>query len=152
MKKIALFLILVFFTTSCDVFNKKDVKKYRCSFITNQNDTLEMCFNVYQNDDVVHIETKSYNIKRHRIILNSRQKRAVEELKNFEKENRQKISSASITKEKDPVVDLNDIFGSDEDATDYNATELEPEDFEYLESIGVYYDNETCQYRQRRCR
>lgn len=59
-----------------------------------------------------------------------------------------KVSSESIEELSanyipDDVVDLNDIFSSGEDdPTDYNYTELEPSEWEYLNSLGVYWDED----------
>lgn len=47
-------------------------------------------------------------------------------------------------------VDLNDIFGSPDDPTDYNYTEIDEEDWEYLNSIGVYWDEDYNCFRKRR--
>ena len=38
-------------------------------------------------------------------------------------------------------IDLNDYLRSDEDdETDYNATELSPEEWQYVESLGIYWN------------
>ena len=49
----------------------------------------------------------------------------------------------------DDVVDLNDIFSSgDNDPTDYNYTELSEEEWKYLDSLGVYWDDELGYWRK----
>lgn len=50
----------------------------------------------------------------------------------------------------DERIDLNDIFGSPNDSTDWNYTEIDEEDWAYLDSIGVYWDNESECYRKRK--
>ena len=49
----------------------------------------------------------------------------------------------------DDVVDLNDIFSSDDnDPTDYNYTELSEEEWKYLEQKGIYWDDELGYWRK----
>lgn len=51
----------------------------------------------------------------------------------------------------DDIVDLNDIFSSgDNDPTDYNYTELEESEWQYLDSLGVYWDEDLGYWRQRK--
>lgn len=41
-------------------------------------------------------------------------------------------------------VDLNDYLrSSEDDETDYNATELSPEEWRYVESLGIYWNEST---------
>lgn len=40
-------------------------------------------------------------------------------------------------------VDLNDIFGSENDPTDWNYTEIDDEGWRYLDSIGVYWNSDS---------
>lgn len=49
----------------------------------------------------------------------------------------------------DDVVDLNDIFSSrEDDSTDYNYTELEESEWQYLDSLGVYWDEDLGYWRK----
>lgn len=51
----------------------------------------------------------------------------------------------------DDVVDLNDIFSyGDDDPTDYNYTELCEEEWKYLDSLGVYWDNKSGHWRKKK--
>lgn len=52
-------------------------------------------------------------------------------------------------KTQDEVVDLNDIFGEFDPETDWNYTELDPEGWEYLKKLGVYWDDESECWRKR---
>ena len=47
------------------------------------------------------------------------------------------------------AVDLNTIFGKYDPETDWNFTELNEEDWEYLNKIGVYWDDDAGCYRKR---
>ena len=49
----------------------------------------------------------------------------------------------------DDAVDLNTIFGKYDTETDWNFTELDEEDWEYLNRIGVYWDDDAGCYRKR---
>lgn len=41
-------------------------------------------------------------------------------------------------------IDLNDYLrSSEDDETDYNATELSPEEWQYVESLGIYWNEST---------
>ena len=41
-------------------------------------------------------------------------------------------------------IDLNDYLrSSEDDETDYNATELSPEEWRYVESLGIYWNEST---------
>jgi len=56
----------------------------------------------------------------------------------------------SYAKEPDDKVDLNDIFDPNREGdVDYNFTELDDEDWLYLERIGVYWDDGSGCYRKR---
>ena len=51
----------------------------------------------------------------------------------------------------DDVVDLNDIFSSEKDnPTDYNYTELEESEWQCLDSLGVYWDEDLGYWRKRK--
>jgi hypothetical protein len=51
----------------------------------------------------------------------------------------------------DDVVDLNNIFSSGEDdPIDYNYTELEEREWQYLDSLGVYWDEYLGYWRKRK--
>lgn len=59
------------------------------------------------------------------------------------------IPSAEINNIPDDVVDLNDILSSGtDDPTDYNYTELSEEEWKYLDSLGVYWDDELGYWRK----
>ena len=47
------------------------------------------------------------------------------------------------------AVDLNDIFGKYDPDTDWNFTELDEEDWDYLRKLGIYWDDESGCYRKR---
>lgn len=47
------------------------------------------------------------------------------------------------------AVDLNDIFGKYDPDTDWNFTELNEEDWDYLRKLGIYWDDESGCYRKR---
>lgn len=47
------------------------------------------------------------------------------------------------------AVDLNSIFGKYDNETDWNFTELYPEDWEYLNKLGVYWDDGYGCYRKK---
>ena len=59
-------------------------------------------------------------------------------------------SFISSTDTIDDKVDLNDIFGSPGDLTDWNYTEIDAEDWAYLDSIGIYWDEKSECYRKRK--
>jgi hypothetical protein len=69
-----------------------------------------------------------------------------------EKSNSLGIDTRSIKpKTIDDVIDLNTIFRlNDDDETDYNYTELDDDDWDYLNKIGVYWDSDNGCYRIRR--
>lgn len=51
----------------------------------------------------------------------------------------------------DERVDLNDILGCPEDTmTDWNYTEIDEDEWKYLDSIGVYWDEKSNCYRKRK--
>ena len=59
------------------------------------------------------------------------------------------IPSAEINNVPDDVVDLNEILSSGtDDPTDYNYTELSEEEWKYLDSLGVYWDDELGYWRK----
>lgn len=58
-------------------------------------------------------------------------------------------SERIVDKAQDEVVDLNDIFGELDPKTDWNYTELDPDGWEYLKKLGVYWDNESECWRRR---
>lgn len=61
------------------------------------------------------------------------------------------IPSAEINNVPDDVVDLNEILSSGtDDPTDYNYTELSEEEWKYLDSLGVYWDDELGYWRKRK--
>lgn len=61
------------------------------------------------------------------------------------------ISEYYLNNVPDDVVDLNDIFSSgDNDPTDYNYTELEESEWQYLDSLGVYWDEDLGYWRKRK--
>ena len=47
------------------------------------------------------------------------------------------------------LVDLNDYFGSPDDETDWNYTEIDDDQQKYLDSIGVYWDSNKGYWRKR---
>lgn len=48
------------------------------------------------------------------------------------------------------AVDLNTIFGKYDTDTDWNFTELDEEDWEYLKKLGVYWDDDAGCYRRKK--
>ncbi len=48
------------------------------------------------------------------------------------------------------AVDLNTIFGKYDPDTDWNFTELDKEDWEYLKKLGVYWDDDKGCYRRKK--
>lgn len=58
-------------------------------------------------------------------------------------------SESSYTNLPEDAVDLNNIFGKYDPDTDWNFTELDEEDWEYLRKIGVYWDDDRGCYRKR---
>ena len=60
-----------------------------------------------------------------------------------------RIPLAEINNTPDEVVDLNEILSSGtDDPTDYNYTELSEEEWKYLDSLGVYWDDELGYWRK----
>lgn len=49
----------------------------------------------------------------------------------------------------DEVVDLNDVFREFDSETDWNYTELDPEEWEYLKKLGIYWDDVSECFRRR---
>lgn len=47
------------------------------------------------------------------------------------------------------AVDLNTIFADESGETDFNFTELNEHEWEYLEKIGIYWDDDYGCYRKR---
>lgn len=47
------------------------------------------------------------------------------------------------------AVDLNDIFGKYDPDTDWNFTELDEDEWEYLKKLGVYWDDSEGCYRKK---
>lgn len=50
----------------------------------------------------------------------------------------------------DDAIDLNDIFGKYDPDTDWNFTELDEEDWEYLKKLEVYWDDDAGCYRRKK--
>lgn len=61
------------------------------------------------------------------------------------------VRTAASKENTDERVDLNDILGCPEDTmTDWNYTEIDEDEWRYLDSIGVYWDEKSNCYRKRK--
>lgn len=129
MRKLLIFCLSLFFITSCHPdFNRKEPKKVIIKDLVEKTDEYVVERRMYYTLDSVVIDTTQKN-----------------------KESSLHIPESYVNFIPDDVVDLNEIFSSGEnDPTDYNYTELDESEWQYLDSMGVYWDEDLGYWRQKK--
>ena len=126
MKKLLIFCLSLFLITACQPnFNREEPIRVVVKDLIEKTDGYIVERRMYYTLDSVVIDT----IQRNQSSLH--------------------IPESYLNNVPDDVVDLNDIFSSGEDdPTDYNYTELSEEEWKYLDSLGVYWDDELGYWRK----
>lgn len=129
MKKLLIFCLSLFFISSCHPdFKRKEPKKVIVKDLVEKTDEYIVERRMYYTLDSVVIDTTQKN-----------------------NESSLRIPESYVNFIPDDVVDLNEIFSSGEDdPTDYNYTELDESEWQYLDSMGVYWDEDLGYWRQKK--
>lgn len=129
MKKLLIFCLSLFLITACHPdFNRKEPIRVVVKDLVEKTDGYIVERRMYYTLDSVVIDTIQIN-----------------------NQSSLHIPESYLNNVPDDVVDLNDIFSSGEDdPTDYNYTELEESEWQYLDSLGVYWDEDLGYWRKRK--
>ena len=129
MKKLLIFCLSLFLNTACRPnFNREEPRGVVVKNLVEKTDGYIVERRMYYTLDSVVIDTIQIN-----------------------NQSSLHIPESYLNNVPDDVVDLNDIYSSGEDdPTDYNYTELEESEWQYLDSLGVYWDEYLGYWRKRK--